>query len=100
VTRGAAADAKVDSGPAASPSEDANPGPATPKIPDLGRAPPSARLPGKTKYEAAVKLAEILPVLVKRLPKIWETEAERMSIFDALGFAITARGKAARETRK
>jgi len=50
--------------------------------------------PGKTKYEAAAKLAEIFPVLAERLPrkrKIWETEVERMSIFDALGFAVTAR---------
>ena len=45
---------------------------------------------GKTKYEVALRLAEIFPVLTNRLPrkrKTWTPEEARMSVFDALGFA-------------
>ncbi len=50
----------------------------------------NAFAPGKSKYEVAVKLAEIFPALANRLPrrrKAWTTEDARMNIFDALGFA-------------
>jgi hypothetical protein len=46
--------------------------------------------PGKGKFEVALRLAEIFPVLARRLPskrKAWITEDARMNIFDALGFA-------------
>lgn len=46
--------------------------------------------PGRSKYEVAVRLAEIFPVLAPRLPrrrKAWTTEDARMNVFDALGFA-------------
>jgi hypothetical protein len=46
--------------------------------------------PRRSKYEVAVKLAEIFPVLAPRLPrrrKAYTTEDARMNIFDALGFA-------------
>jgi len=46
--------------------------------------------PGKTKYEAAVHLAEIFPVLSNRLPrkrKTWTPEEGRMNVFDAVGLA-------------
>jgi hypothetical protein len=46
--------------------------------------------PGKTKYEAAARLAEIFPVLAKRLPRkrnTWRPEEARMNVFDALGIA-------------
>ncbi len=48
--------------------------------------------PGKSKYEVAVKIAELFPALENRLPrrrKAWTTEDARMNIFDALGFAAT-----------
>jgi hypothetical protein len=47
--------------------------------------------PGKSKYEMAVRLAEIFPALASRLPrkrKAWMTEDARTNIFDALGFAV------------
>jgi hypothetical protein len=50
--------------------------------------------PGKSKYEAALRLAGIFPTLAERLPrkrKAWTTEDARMNIFDALGFVATAR---------
>jgi len=50
----------------------------------------NAFAPGRSKYEVAVGLAEIFPVLADRLPrrrKAWTTEDARMNIFDALGFA-------------
>lgn len=46
---------------------------------------------GKTKYEIAVALARLFPELEPRLPrkrKPWMSEDERMSIFDALAFAL------------
>jgi hypothetical protein len=46
--------------------------------------------PGKSKFEMALRLAEIFPALGQRLPrkrKAWTTEDARMNIFDALGFA-------------
>jgi hypothetical protein len=50
--------------------------------------------PGKTKYEVAVCLAEIFPVLANRLPRkrnTWRPEEVRMSVFDAVGFAGVSR---------
>ena len=49
--------------------------------------------PAKSKFEVALRLADIFPVLAERLPrkrKAWTTEDARMSIFDALGFAAAA----------
>lgn len=49
--------------------------------------------PGKTKYEVALRLAEIFPVLANRLPRkrnTWRPEEARMSVFDALGSAAAA----------
>jgi hypothetical protein len=46
--------------------------------------------PGKSKYEVALRLAEIFPVLANRLPRkrnTWRPEEARMSVFDALGIA-------------
>ena len=46
-----------------------------------------------TKHEIAVAIAEIFPELSTRLPrkrKLWTSEDERMNIFDALSFALTA----------
>ena len=51
------------------------------------------RSSGTTKHEIALRIAEDLPELAPRLPrkrKPWESEAERMSIFDAAAFALTA----------
>lgn len=48
---------------------------------------------GKTKHEIAVALARLFPELEPRLPrkrKPWMSEDERMSIFDALSFALVA----------
>jgi hypothetical protein len=48
---------------------------------------------GSTKYEIAVALARLFPELESRLPrkrKLWTAEDERMSIFDAVSFAVTA----------
>ena len=48
---------------------------------------------GKSKYEVAAHLAEIFPVLAKRLPRkrnTWRPEEASMSVFDALGFAAAA----------
>jgi hypothetical protein len=52
--------------------------------------------PGKSKYEVALRLAEIFPVLRPRLPrkrKAWMVEDARTNIFDALGLAVTARDR-------
>jgi hypothetical protein len=49
--------------------------------------------PGRTKYDAALRLAEIFPVLANRLPRkrnTWRPEEARMSVFDALGIAAAA----------
>lgn len=49
--------------------------------------------PANSKFEVALRLAEIFPVLAERLPrkrKTWTTEDARMNIFDALGFAAAA----------
>jgi len=49
--------------------------------------------PAKSKFEVALRLAEIFPALGERLPrkrKAWTTEDPRMNIFDALGFAAAA----------
>jgi hypothetical protein len=49
--------------------------------------------PGKTKYEVALRLAEVFPVLANRLPRkrnTWRPEDARMSVFDALGIAAAA----------
>jgi hypothetical protein len=48
---------------------------------------------GKSKYDVALRLAEVFPALAERLPrkrKVWTTEDARMNIFDALGFAAAA----------
>jgi hypothetical protein len=52
---------------------------------------------GKSKYEVALRLAQVFPVLADRLPKrhkAWMTEDQRMNTLDALGFAavLVARG--------
>jgi hypothetical protein len=55
----------------------------------------NAFAPGRSKYEVAVGLAEIFPVLAPRLPrrrKAYTTEDARMNIFDALGFTVVAMG--------
>lgn len=49
--------------------------------------------PGKSKYEVALRLAQVFPVLMQWLPrkrKAWMTEDARMNLFDALGFAAAA----------
>ena len=49
-----------------------------------------------TKYSIAKWLAEAFPVLQPKLPpprKLWESEDERMSIFDALALAVTYTSK-------
>ena len=46
--------------------------------------------PEKSKYEVALRLAEIFPVLANRLPRkrnTWRPEQARMSVFDALAIA-------------
>jgi hypothetical protein len=46
--------------------------------------------PGKSKYEVALRLAQVFPVLGERLPrrrKAWMSEDQRTNTFDALGFA-------------
>jgi hypothetical protein len=46
--------------------------------------------PEKSKYEVAVRLADMFPVLVNGLPRkrnTWRPEQARMSVFDALGIA-------------
>jgi len=46
--------------------------------------------PGKSKYEVAARLAEIFPMLARRMPRkrnTWRPEDARMSVFDAVGFA-------------
>jgi len=46
-----------------------------------------------TKHDIAVAIAEVFPELVPRLPrkrKLWTSEDERMNIFDALSFVLTA----------
>jgi Holliday junction resolvasome RuvABC endonuclease subunit len=45
-----------------------------------------------TKYSIAQRLAKMFPELQSKLPpprKLWESENERMSIFDALALAVT-----------
>ena len=49
--------------------------------------------PEKSKYEVALRLAEVFPVLANRLPrkrKTWTPEEARMNIFDALAIAAAA----------
>jgi len=56
--------------------------------------------PGKGKYEVALRLAEIFPVLKPRLPrkrKAWMIEDARTNIFDALGFAAAFVARASGE---
>jgi len=58
-------------------------------------------LAGKGKYEVALRLAQVFPVLADRLPrkrKAWMTEDQRMNTLDALGFAavLVARAREAR----
>lgn len=46
-----------------------------------------------TKHDIAVAVANIFPELAAKLPperKLWTSEQERMNIFDALSFALTA----------
>ena len=46
--------------------------------------------PRKSKYEVALRLAQVFPVLGDRLPrrrKVWRSEDQRTNTFDALGFA-------------
>lgn len=55
--------------------------------------------PGRTKYEVAVRLAEIFPVLTNRLPRkrnTWRPEEARMNVFDALGTAAATVERARR----
>ncbi len=62
----------------------------------------SAFAPGRSKYEMAVKLAEIFPVLTPRLPrrrKAYTTEDARMNIFDALGFARVLEERVTKQER-
>lgn len=57
----------------------------------------NAFAPGQSKYEVALKLAELFPVLAPRLPrrrKAYTTEDARMNIFDALGFIAALLGRA------
>jgi hypothetical protein len=56
---------------------------------------------GKSKYEVALRLAQVFPVLADRLPKrrkAWMTEDQRMNTLDALGLAavLVAGARAAR----
>jgi hypothetical protein len=49
-----------------------------------------------TKYKIAKWLSEAFPVLAPKLPlprKLWESENERMAIFDALALAVTYTSK-------
>jgi hypothetical protein len=49
--------------------------------------------PAKSKFEAALRLAEAFPVLMQHLPrrrKAWMSEDQRMNTLDALGFASAA----------
>jgi hypothetical protein len=49
--------------------------------------------PGKSKFEVALRLAQVFPVLGERLPrrrKAWISEDERTNTFDALGLAAAA----------
>jgi hypothetical protein len=51
---------------------------------------------GTTKYEIAVAVARLFPELTSRLPrqrKPWMSEDKRMSIFDAVSFALVALSK-------
>jgi hypothetical protein len=60
-----------------------------------------ALAPGKSKFEVALRLAEIFPALAQRIPKkrrAWTTEDARMNIFDALGFAAALVERAGEET--
>lgn len=48
---------------------------------------------GSTKYDIAVAIAKVYPELQPRVPrrrKPWMSEDERMNIFDAMSFALTA----------
>jgi hypothetical protein len=62
--------------------------------------------PGKSKYEVALRLAEIFAVLANRLPRkrnTWRPEEARMSVFDAVGIAAATVERArpfSRETAK
>jgi hypothetical protein len=58
--------------------------------------------PMKSKFEVALRLADIFPTLAERLPrkrKAWATEDARMNIFDALGFAAAAMGRSGNPER-
>jgi hypothetical protein len=51
---------------------------------------------GTTKYEIAVAVTRLFPELASRLPrkrKPWMSEDKRMSIFDAVSFALAALSK-------
>jgi hypothetical protein len=51
---------------------------------------------GTTKYEIAVAVTRVFPELASRLPrqrKPWMSEDKRMSIFDAVSFALVAISK-------
>jgi hypothetical protein len=51
---------------------------------------------GTTKYEIAIAVARLFPELASRLPrqrKPWMSEDKRMSIFDAVSFALVALSK-------
>ena len=57
---------------------------------------------GVTKFEIAVALSRLFPELAERLPQkrtLWTSEDERMNIFDAVSFGLTALIKAARNER-
>jgi hypothetical protein len=53
--------------------------------------------PERSKYEVALRLAEIFPVLANRLPRkrnTWRPEEARMSVFDAVGIAAATMERA------
>lgn len=48
---------------------------------------------GATKHEIAAAISRQFPELAQKLPpktKLWASEPQRMNIFDAMSFALTA----------
>jgi hypothetical protein len=59
----------------------------------VSRADVSRAFRAKNKHEVAQAIAALFPVLKDALPsprRPWENEAERMNVFDAISFALTA----------
>ena len=59
----------------------------------VSRADVSLAFRAKNKHEVAQTIAELFPVLKDALPgprRPWENEVERMNVFDAISFALTA----------